>query len=670
LTPRPLTEASLGVWIAGVNAQASGNDEDAGLWCEADIKAHAPSAPVRRRRTSGERAMLVRAMLREYLVRASAGPGGRASARRELAMLPARTSARGPAAGRGSNIATALREAPGPVVLAGDGSVTASEALGKLAADLDGEAALTVREGTPRRVLRELGLEVDKRTARSCWALLAQTFPGLVCYTPGLVRVTLGRFLDFAEWRASGPIDIGALLQSWHEYMSRRSGDPSPADGVYEQQSDHPIPDLGGLGGTEHAGLYSSSRTHAFNTMAPRAPAVRGPEGEPEGLQESHGVQSASGALAGEEAGRAPAPSAGAEEAQPTAAPMPEGYEACKPAGLTGSAWILRVQALHSKRASLAAALVLEHERATSEPWRAVGSATTVVRQLLEAYVLRHGRSTTVRSREVRDYAAGMQALADSGCVRQEQDDAGAMLWSKPRAALSPVLELYGIDPRPVTARVAGKVVVQAMPTDLHEIALGRNGRTREARVPWMAQCKAPTDAQRLFLARLGIDASRLSRAEASVLQGKLHHRYHHLGTDHALRHDRKDLPMHLLTNIDHLLTIDGVVAVTIATPGGQAFRGVEPWAPRLAAVIAVFALCDEPTMIVRIGEHTAHVQREGDQVAAVVIPTGHAIAKSLRRHIRRAAKSAPTRLPTREAEARADALAQHLDEVADVDRE
>jgi hypothetical protein len=120
---------------------------------------------------------------------------------------------------------------------------------------------------------------------------------------------------------------------------------------------------------------------------------------------------------------------------------------------------------------------------------------------------------------------------------------------------------------------------------------------------------------------------------------------------------------MHLLTNIDHLLTIDGVVAVTIATPGGQAFRGVEPWAPRLAAVIAVFALCDEPTMIVRIGEHTAHVQREGDQVAAVVIPTGHAIAKSLRRHIRRAAKSAPTRLPTREAEARADALAQHLDE-------
>jgi hypothetical protein len=128
--------------------------------------------------------------------------------------------------------------------------------------------------------------------------------------------------------------------------------------------------------------------------------------------------------------------------------------------------------------------------------------------------------------------------------------------------------------------------------------------------------------------------------------------------------------PCTLLTNIDHLLTIDGVVAVTIATPGGQAFRGVEPWAPRLAAVIAVFALCDEPTMIVRIGEHTAHVQREGDQVAAVVIPTGHAIAKSLRRHIRRAAKSAPTRLPTREAEARADALAQHLDEVADVDRE
>jgi hypothetical protein len=87
---------------------------------------------------------------------------------------------------------------------------------------------------------------------------------------------------------------------------------------------------------------------------------------------------------------------------------------------------------------------------------------------------------------------------------------------------------------------------------------------------------------------------------------------------------------MHLLTNIDHLLTIDGVVAVTIAIPGGQAFRGVEPWAPRLAAVIAVFALCDEPTMIVRIGEHTAHVQREGDQVAFAVTQRGLAFAGSL----------------------------------------
>jgi len=97
---------------------------------------------------------------------------------------------------------------------------------------------------------------------------------------------------------------------------------------------------------------------------------------------------------------------------------------------------------------------------------------------------------------------------------------------------------------------------------------------------------------------------------------------------------------MTLLINIDHLAAADGIVALTIAIPGHPlAFRGVERWQPVLSQALDLLALTDEPSIRIFVGEHTLVIQREGTQVIAVATPTGHAIAKSLRRMIRRMSK-------------------------------
>ncbi len=54
---------------------------------------------------------------------------------------------------------------------------------------------------------------------------------------------------------------------------------------------------------------------------------------------------------------------------------------------------------------------------------------------------------------------------------------------------------------------------------------------------------------------------------------------------------------------------------------------------------MGLLALTDEPTVRLVVGEHTIVVQRELGQIVAVVLPTGHAVAKSLRRMIRRMAR-------------------------------
>jgi hypothetical protein len=94
---------------------------------------------------------------------------------------------------------------------------------------------------------------------------------------------------------------------------------------------------------------------------------------------------------------------------------------------------------------------------------------------------------------------------------------------------------------------------------------------------------------------------------------------------------------MSLRANIDHLATAPGIVAVTVAdAQGNQDFRGQDNWSHILTASLGLLGKTDEPTIRLVIGQHTIVLQQEGEETVAVVLPTGHAIAKSLRRMIRR----------------------------------
>ncbi len=94
---------------------------------------------------------------------------------------------------------------------------------------------------------------------------------------------------------------------------------------------------------------------------------------------------------------------------------------------------------------------------------------------------------------------------------------------------------------------------------------------------------------------------------------------------------------MTLRANIDHLAAAPGIVAVTVADPAGSfEFRGEASWNPILSAAMGLLKKTDESTIRLVVGQHTVVLQGEGDETVAVVLPTGHAIAKSLRRMIRR----------------------------------
>ncbi len=97
---------------------------------------------------------------------------------------------------------------------------------------------------------------------------------------------------------------------------------------------------------------------------------------------------------------------------------------------------------------------------------------------------------------------------------------------------------------------------------------------------------------------------------------------------------------MSLLANIDHLAAAKGIVALCVDAPNNpRKFRGVETWNAVLEGAINLLGLTGESTIRLVIGKHTMVVQKELGETVAVVLPTGHAIAKSLRRMIRRMAK-------------------------------
>ncbi len=100
---------------------------------------------------------------------------------------------------------------------------------------------------------------------------------------------------------------------------------------------------------------------------------------------------------------------------------------------------------------------------------------------------------------------------------------------------------------------------------------------------------------------------------------------------------------MSLRANIDHLNAAQGIEAVAVITQGdtsgsdaGREFRGDDSWSAVLEGALSLLAKTSESTIRMVIGKHTVVVQTERDETVAVVLPTGHAIAKSLRRMIRR----------------------------------
>ena len=94
---------------------------------------------------------------------------------------------------------------------------------------------------------------------------------------------------------------------------------------------------------------------------------------------------------------------------------------------------------------------------------------------------------------------------------------------------------------------------------------------------------------------------------------------------------------MSLRANIEHLSAAAGIEAVTVVSADNESeFRGEAHWKPILDSALALLGKTGESTIRLVIGASTVVLQVEGDETVAVVLPTGHAIAKSLRRMIRR----------------------------------
>ncbi len=94
---------------------------------------------------------------------------------------------------------------------------------------------------------------------------------------------------------------------------------------------------------------------------------------------------------------------------------------------------------------------------------------------------------------------------------------------------------------------------------------------------------------------------------------------------------------MSLQANIEHLKAAQGIEAVAVIAQGEtKEFRGDQSWEGVLDGALSLLGKTGEPTIRMVIGKHTVVVQTEREETVAVVLPTGHAIAKSLRRMIRR----------------------------------
>ena len=105
---------------------------------------------------------------------------------------------------------------------------------------------------------------------------------------------------------------------------------------------------------------------------------------------------------------------------------------------------------------------------------------------------------------------------------------------------------------------------------------------------------------------------------------------------------------MSLQANIDHLAIAAGIEAVVVAT-GARDYRGDQTWHAVLDGALDLFKRTNEKSIRLVVGTNTIAVQKEGEETVGVVLPTGHAIAKSLRRMIRRMSRKNRGPLPKQE---------------------
>ena len=107
-----------------------------------------------------------------------------------------------------------------------------------------------------------------------------------------------------------------------------------------------------------------------------------------------------------------------------------------------------------------------------------------------------------------------------------------------------------------------------------------------------------------------------------------------------------------MLDKLDYIAAATGVLAVSIDMHGddgeveksGCSFTG--PWGQVLRQAIALRAAAGEDSITIVTGPNTIIVQKHGSSVAAVAMPTGHPLAKSIRRMLRLAAGVSRVKAP------------------------
>lgn len=101
--------------------------------------------------------------------------------------------------------------------------------------------------------------------------------------------------------------------------------------------------------------------------------------------------------------------------------------------------------------------------------------------------------------------------------------------------------------------------------------------------------------------------------------------------------------PMSLLTNIDKLRAYPGILAVAICGPsnpltfrGDSSNSGAQPSEQVLSVSLDMLRATGADSIRVMYNAVTIYCETHGSDVVAVAFPTGHALAKSLRRMLRR----------------------------------